>query len=89
MTSPITIGDITIHRVVEQELPLFDAREFFPTLSAEALQENRSWLEPKYLDPATGHLTPSRLAMSSTSRLAEAVNNGSMQWMGEKSAQPP
>lgn len=50
--SPIRIGDITIHRIVEQEGPFFDAAAFFPTLSAELLKENLSWLQPRFVDPA-------------------------------------
>lgn len=50
----IQVGDLTIHRVVEQEEPLFDALEFFPGLTRETLDENRAWLEPEALDPATG-----------------------------------
>ena len=48
MTPPIKLGDITIHRVVEQEGAWFDAFNFFPTLSKELFEENRSWLEPRY-----------------------------------------
>jgi glyoxylase-like metal-dependent hydrolase (beta-lactamase superfamily II) len=48
MTTKIALGDITIHRIVEQEQPLFQVMEFFPTLSKELLEENRSWLEPTY-----------------------------------------
>jgi hypothetical protein len=33
MTVQMQIGDITIHRIVEQEAPFFDPREFFPTLA--------------------------------------------------------
>jgi glyoxylase-like metal-dependent hydrolase (beta-lactamase superfamily II) len=46
------LGDVTIHRVVEQEAPFFDAFEFFPTLTQEILEENRSWLQPTYFDAA-------------------------------------
>src|SRR5262245_39380764 len=56
MSSAIKLGNITIHRVVEQQAPIFDALEFFPTLSQELLEENRSWLEPTFLDPATGKI---------------------------------
>jgi hypothetical protein len=54
MLPPITIGNITIHRVVEGQLPLFAPLEFFPSLSKEVLDENRSWLEPEYVDRTTG-----------------------------------
>ena len=30
MTTEIKLGDITIHRVVEQEAPIFAPLEFFP-----------------------------------------------------------
>ena len=56
MASPIQLGPITIHRIVEQEVPFFDALEFFPSLTKEMLEENRSWLQPTYLDPATGKI---------------------------------
>jgi glyoxylase-like metal-dependent hydrolase (beta-lactamase superfamily II) len=52
----IPLDDITIHPVIEQQGPFFDALEFFPTLTREVLDENRSWLEPECLDPATGKL---------------------------------
>lgn len=48
----ISLGNITIHRVVEQEAPFFDALEFFPTLTKETLAENRAWLTPTFVDPA-------------------------------------
>lgn len=54
MTTQITLGAVTIHRVLEQEGPFFDAATFFPSLSAEELAEHRKWLEPTYIDPATG-----------------------------------
>jgi glyoxylase-like metal-dependent hydrolase (beta-lactamase superfamily II) len=53
MASPITLGNVTIHQVVEQQLPLFDVLEFFPTLTKDVLDQHRSWLEPRFLDPAT------------------------------------
>ncbi len=48
MTTQINVGDVTIHRVVEQEAPLFLVSDFFPTLTKEMIDENRSWLEPTY-----------------------------------------
>jgi glyoxylase-like metal-dependent hydrolase (beta-lactamase superfamily II) len=49
MTKPISVGDITVHRIVEQEAPLFRAFTFFPTLTKEMLEANRSWLDPRYV----------------------------------------
>jgi glyoxylase-like metal-dependent hydrolase (beta-lactamase superfamily II) len=54
MARSFGVGDLTIHRVIEQEQPFFDPFGFLPTLTPELLEENRSWLEPDALDPATG-----------------------------------
>jgi glyoxylase-like metal-dependent hydrolase (beta-lactamase superfamily II) len=56
MTTAIKLKDITIHPVVEQQGALFDALEFFPTLSKEAFEENLPWLQPTFIEPATGRL---------------------------------
>jgi glyoxylase-like metal-dependent hydrolase (beta-lactamase superfamily II) len=56
VTKVIALKDITIHPVVEQQAPFFDAFEFFPTLTKELLEENRSWLQPTFIDPASGKL---------------------------------
>src|SRR3989304_4600802 len=48
MTVRFDLGNVTIHRVVEQEAPLFQVTDFFPTLTKDMIDENRSWLEPKY-----------------------------------------
>jgi len=53
----IQVGDLTIHRIVEQDEPLFDPLEFFPSLTRDVLEENRPWLEAAgALDRATGKL---------------------------------
>jgi glyoxylase-like metal-dependent hydrolase (beta-lactamase superfamily II) len=56
MSTKIQVGDITIHRIVEQDTPIFDVMPFFPSLTKEMLDENRDWLEPRFLDPATQKL---------------------------------
>ncbi len=50
MTTHIALGEISIHRVVEQQGAFFQALEFFPTLTPELLEENKAWLQPAYLD---------------------------------------
>src|SRR6478752_246619 len=51
------VGDVTIHRVVEQEGPFFAPLEFFPSLTPEVLEENRGWMtEGGYLDRQSGQL---------------------------------
>lgn len=56
MKPHLMIGDTAIHRVVEMEQPFFDPLAFFPKLGKERLDENRSWLEPRFIDPATGQM---------------------------------
>ena len=48
MTVRHDLGSVSIHRIVEQEAPLFLVSDFFPTLGTDILEENRSWLEPTY-----------------------------------------
>jgi len=53
MTTPIALKDITICPVIEQlHCTGFRVTEFFPALTKELLDENRSWLEPTFIDPA-------------------------------------
>jgi glyoxylase-like metal-dependent hydrolase (beta-lactamase superfamily II) len=52
MTTHVTLGDITIHRVVELQGAFFPALEFFPTLTPALLEANLDWLKPAYLDDA-------------------------------------
>jgi len=56
MTTAIPLKDITIFPVIEQQGAFFDVLEFFPTLTKEVLDENRSWLQPTFIDPASGRL---------------------------------
>src|SRR5215218_10396462 len=56
MTTAITLQDITVYPVVEQQGPFFAVMEFFPTLTKELLEENRSWLQPTFIDPVSGRL---------------------------------
>src|SRR5450432_3285993 len=56
MSTTFAVGDLTIHRVIESEAPLFDPLTFFPTLTRDLLDENLSWLRPTYIDPASGQL---------------------------------
>ena len=56
MSTTFAVGDLTVHRVIESEGPLFDPMTFFPTLQREILDENLPWLQPQYVDPASGQL---------------------------------
>jgi glyoxylase-like metal-dependent hydrolase (beta-lactamase superfamily II) len=52
MTTQIRLGDISIHRVVEQQGAFFPALEFFPTLAPELIEQHKEWLKPTYIDEA-------------------------------------
>jgi len=45
------VDDMTIHRIVEKEYAFERITQFLPSLDAALLDENRSWLAPKALDP--------------------------------------
>jgi glyoxylase-like metal-dependent hydrolase (beta-lactamase superfamily II) len=51
MPGPIKVGDVIIHQIVEQEGPFFDILPFFTALTNELLEQNRVWMQPKYLSP--------------------------------------
>ena len=58
MNSTFTIGDMTVHRLIEEERPFFDPLTFFPDATPELIAENRSWMvDMRALDAATGQLT--------------------------------
>ena len=51
-----TVGGIEWHRIVESEEPDFDVGFLLPDATPEALAPHRAWLEPRFLDPASGKL---------------------------------
>ena len=54
MTMPIRLDDTSIHSIIEQEGPFFDVMSFFPKLTRELFDENRSWLQPNFIAPSGG-----------------------------------
>jgi glyoxylase-like metal-dependent hydrolase (beta-lactamase superfamily II) len=44
MSLKFSVGDLIIHRAIEQETTFFPALELFPQLTPELLGENRTWL---------------------------------------------
>ena len=51
MSLKFNVGDLTIHRAIEQEASFFPALELFPQLTPERLAENRDWMrKAKALD---------------------------------------
>lgn len=52
----VRVGDVTISRIVEQEVGTRPAYEFLAGLTPDLLEANRSWLEPLALLPGTDEL---------------------------------
>ena len=46
MSTRFEVADMTIHRIVEQELALGKALDLLPDLTPEVLAENRAWMQP-------------------------------------------
>jgi len=55
MRTQFRVDDMTIDRIIEKEYGFEEMLKFLPTATAELLDENRSWLEPRALDPTTSH----------------------------------
>src|ERR1700709_323911 len=52
MTLKFAVGDLTIHRIIEQETSFFPALCMLPGLTPERLAENRAWMQQaSALDP--------------------------------------
>jgi len=49
----LTIGDIRIDRVLEQEGPIFGLDFLLPDAPPDMLDANADWLMPRYIDPAS------------------------------------
>src|SRR5580692_824059 len=56
MRTSFNVGDMTIHRIVEQEQGFTPMLEFLPTLTPQLLDENKSWLAPAGYNPETGNV---------------------------------
>ncbi len=50
------IGEITVQRIVEHEIPVYRPTDMFDEATPEALSPYREWLEPDALCPNTGRL---------------------------------
>jgi hypothetical protein len=51
-----TFGTSTLHRIVESEGPILSPFEIFGDCTQAHLEENRSWLVPRFQDAASGTL---------------------------------
>ena len=45
MSLKFSVGDLTIHRVIEQETSFLQAHDVLPGLTPELLAENRGWMQ--------------------------------------------
>jgi glyoxylase-like metal-dependent hydrolase (beta-lactamase superfamily II) len=52
----LQLGDISIQRIVEHEVPVYLPSDMFDEATPEAIEPYREWLEPKALCPRTGRL---------------------------------
>lgn len=52
----LQLGDITVHRIVEHEIPVYLPSDMFDEATPEAVAPYREWLEPDALCPETGCL---------------------------------
>ena len=50
----LQLGDISVQRIVEHEIPVYHPSEMFAEATPEALEPYREWLEPHALCPRTG-----------------------------------
>jgi glyoxylase-like metal-dependent hydrolase (beta-lactamase superfamily II) len=44
MSLTLTVGDLTIHRIIEQETTFLSALDLFPSLTPDLLAESRDWM---------------------------------------------
>ena len=52
----VQLGDVTVQRVVEHEIPVYHPSEFFDEATLEAVEPYRAWLTPQALCPRTGRM---------------------------------
>ena len=52
----LQIGDITIQRIVEHDVPVYLPTDMFDEATPDAIESYRDWLEPQALCPRTGCL---------------------------------
>ena len=50
------VGNIEISQIIEMEGPDWAPLTFFPDCTAEMLQSQLDWLQPRFLDPTNGRL---------------------------------
>ena len=56
MGRKIQVGNIEVSQIVETEAPFKAPLEFFPECTTDMLDTQKSWLQPRFLDPVSGQL---------------------------------
>ena len=51
-----SFGDISVTRIVEMEMPMLGATEFFPDWDPRAVEPHRDWMVPRHFDPVSGNV---------------------------------
>ena len=57
MSLKFSVGDFTVHRIIEQETTFLQANDALPTLTPEILAENREWLQNAAAQCSRTHAT--------------------------------
>lgn len=51
-----SFGDISVTRIVEMEMPMLGATEFFPDWDPRAVEPHSEWMIPRHFDPFSGNV---------------------------------
>lgn len=77
MSLKFSVGDLTIHRIIEQETSFVPALEMIPGLTPELLAENRAWMrQAKALDDQD--VLPGHVAVAMGRGKDDAVFSGDL-----------
>lgn len=49
-------GEISVTRIVEMEMPMLGAKEFFPDWDPRAVEPHADWMIPRHFDPVSGNV---------------------------------
>ena len=49
-----SFGDISVTRIVEMEMLMLGATEFFPYWDPRAVEAHKDWMVPRHFDPVSG-----------------------------------
>ena len=60
MSLKLAVGDLTIHRIIEQETAFLPATDMLPGLTPEVLAENRAWMQAAGARPTQNSMRSTR-----------------------------